>query len=102
MTDNAQALRAKQKIADLERELQEARAKLDEAQKMPPDQALADELHGMLCTWNHTDGCSWYYGSWSNAHLDYARQSWLKKARKALALANGDHSLVLAMVKALR
>lgn len=38
------------------------------------EQRLAEALHGSLCHWNHTDGCSWSYGSWdepSHAHVDY-------------------------------
>ena len=28
---------------------------------MPANQRLAIELHGGTCTWNHTDGCGWFY-----------------------------------------
>lgn len=41
-------------LARLEQELENAKLESPECQ-------LAKELHGMLCGWNHTDGCGWYY-----------------------------------------
>jgi len=29
-------------------------------------QEMAEELHNMVCTWNHTDGCDWHYGNWED------------------------------------
>lgn len=27
---------------------------------------IATYLHGIFCNYNHTDGCSWFYGDWEN------------------------------------
>lgn len=50
------------------------------------EQKLAEELHEVLCRWNHTDGCGWHYeikdgvADWSR----YDHANYLKRA-KALA-----------------
>lgn len=44
----------KQELKDLEQQLVEAKLE-------SPDHRLAKELHNLLCTWNHTDGCGWFY-----------------------------------------
>lgn len=53
---------------------------------------FADQLHGKMCTWNHTDGCGWFYEfvgkehDWSgNTHARY-----LTKAKNIFSrLENG-------------
>ncbi len=68
-----------QDIANLETQLETARALREVTQgKATPMQNLAEELHTMLCHWNHTDGCGWYYEirkevtDWTGyAHKDY-------------------------------
>ena len=59
-------------------ELAKLEGQLEVAKAESPDQQLARELHGMACTWNHTDGCGWYYefknrqDDWSgHAHGEY-------------------------------
>ena len=54
---------------------------------LPPmkDTELAEALHDMLCRWNHTDGCGWFYETdektkWSG----YAHKAYLDKARKLM------------------
>ena len=39
---------------------------------------IATYLHEKLCTYNHTDGCDWYYddGSWNR----HSRTAYIKKA----------------------
>jgi len=39
---------------------------------------LAEALHVLLCRGNHTDGCDWHYGSWTQP--SYAHQKYLRKA----------------------
>ena len=43
-----------------------------------PDEKLAAYLHSKFCTWNHADGCSWFYEETWN---EYAHNSWVIKAR---------------------
>lgn len=31
------------------------------AEQEDPILSLARELHSLTCTWNHSDGCGWYY-----------------------------------------
>jgi hypothetical protein len=75
----------KQEVADLE-------AKLELAKLDTPEEQLAKSLHGMLCTWNHTDGCGWFYefkdkkDDWSgHAHGEY-----MKKARNLMHICNKE------------
>lgn len=66
----------KQELADLEAQL--VKAKLES-----PDHQLAKELHNMLCKWNHTDGCGWFY-EFKNKEDDWtghAHGAYLKKAQ---------------------
>lgn len=48
-------------IAEAEEKIRKAKAELAELATIPEDERLADSLHGLLCSWNHTDGCGWYY-----------------------------------------
>jgi hypothetical protein len=50
-----------EQISSHEQELVRLKLELEAAKLESPDHQLAKELHGMLCTWNHTDGCGWYY-----------------------------------------
>ena len=43
-------------------------------------EGLADFLHKKLCRWNHTDGCSYEYGSWESRNEERTR--WLIKAQE--------------------
>ena len=59
---------------------------LEEAKLEPPDQQLAKELHSMLCTWNHEDGCGWYYEI-TNKKDDWSKDThgrYLSKARSLM------------------
>jgi hypothetical protein len=67
-----------QKIKAHKARLEVLHAELELEKTKSPDKVLAEELHGMLCQWNHTDGCSWFYESknkvadWSgHAHNQY-------------------------------
>ncbi len=75
----AEIERRKQELAELENQL-------DIAKNEPDDYRLARELHALLCRWNHTDGCGWFYefkdkqDVWTgHAHAEY-----LGKARKLM------------------
>lgn len=75
----------KDDLAKLEKELEVARQE-------DPDHQLAKELHSMLCTWNHTDGCGWFYefkdkkDDWTrDAHREY-----LGRARKLIHACNNE------------
>ena len=52
------------------------------------EKRVADIMHALYCTWNHTDGCAWYYREhdWlESTHVRYA-----KKAKEALLLYSAD------------
>ena len=78
------------KIASVKAEL----AKLENEKGMfdglTLSQQLATELHNLRCTWNHTDGCTWFYETvWS----DYTRASYLKKADNILMVTDLETAL---------
>lgn len=64
-------------------ELENQKRVLDE---LTPAQRLAISLHDILCTWNHTDGCAWYYEMKNNVPTwkDAAQQNYLGMATKLL------------------
>lgn len=75
----------KAEMAKLEKELETAKLE-------SPDHQLAKELHGMLCTWNHTDGCGWYY-EMKNKQDDWtghAHGEYLKRAQKLIHLCKEE------------
>lgn len=78
------------KITALEDELENLRRQkmIEDAErvKRTPEQNLAIALHDLLCTWNHTNGCGWFYEVKGDVH-DFSRSSgahgvYLAKARK--------------------
>ena len=95
-----------QGLKDLQAQLVEAKLEA-EAKLESPDHQLAKELHGMLCTWNHTDGCGWHYevhnkiDDWTG----YAHSEYLKKAQKLICHCNDtgiDVGATLAAIKLVR
>lgn len=49
------------KIAKLRKEADDLEAADKAFLELSAEHKLAITLHDMLCRWNHTDGCSWYY-----------------------------------------
>ena len=75
-----------EKIKQQEQSLKDLQAQYVEAKLESPDHQLAKELHSMLCTHNHTDGCGWHY-EFKNKKDDwtgYAHVEYLKKAHKLI------------------
>lgn len=62
-------------------------AKLDAIPLLEDEKALASALHQLMCRWNHTDGCSWFYAKDTDHdwNRDGARKSYIKMARKVIA-----------------
>ena len=81
-----------EQIKKHQQELIDLETKLVEAKKESPDHQLATELHSMLCTWNHTDGCGWFY-EFKNKKDDWtghAHGEYLKKAQKLIHKCEHD------------
>jgi hypothetical protein len=86
-----------EKIKQHEQGLKDLQAQLIEAKLESPDHQLAKELHGMLCTHNHTDGCGWHY-EFNNKKDDWfghAHTEYLKKAQKMICHCE-EHGLDIA------
>lgn len=88
-------------VLDIEQELTAQRqivkdleAALLEAKRESPDKELAKTLHGMLCQWNHTDGCSWYYETKAKQDdwTGYTHGVYLAKAQKLIGKCN-EHNI---------
>lgn len=76
-------------INQLEKDIATMQKKVAELKSAPQQtvtQKLAVYLHDKLCTWNHTDGCSWYYAIDKGRHNwnDHAHKHYLDKAYKLL------------------
>ncbi len=92
---NAERLRldmAQSRIEELEKKLAHAPSS---------DEGLADILHELICHWNHTDGCGWFYEDWAALRPGSTRAGWLDKARKLRAYAEGQGISIDQMVEIL-
>lgn len=61
----------------------ELKLKLEKVKQESPEKLLAIQLHGMLCNYNHTDGCGWHYEIYNGVH-DWTKgehSRWLMKAQ---------------------
>lgn len=61
-------------------------------------QKIAEGLHKILCRWNHTDGCDWEYGGWSNPLWSHKKH--YTKARMLFDLYKGDLEAVYKAIDA--
>ena len=70
-------------IAKRKKELAELETKLETAKLESPEVQLARQLHTMLCSWNHTDGCGWFYEmkNGQDDWIGHAHDQYLTKAR---------------------
>ena len=80
-----------QKQKKLKQELKEVEEKLknyDKNTDLSDDQRLAIYLHKKMCTFNHTDGCGWFYHIHDNVHDwdEYSHKEWLQKAQLVLTI----------------
>lgn len=85
--------RLTEEIAELQDKLAQAKLSLRQAKLESPEKQLAVILHDLLCNWNHTDGCGWFYEfknkipQWdSYAHADY-----LEKAERLIARCHREN-----------
>lgn len=62
-------------------------AALDATPLLEVEKELATQLHDLMCNWNHTDGCSWFYAKDTDEdwNRNYARVEYIKKARFVIA-----------------
>lgn len=74
-----QVTQKQEELAQLEKQLQQLESE-------PVDIQLARELHQINCTWNHTDGCGWFYEpeTGKDAWTGYAHGKYLAAARKLI------------------
>jgi len=95
------------RIAETKQELAELEHQLKTYQAEPREQALARELHDLVCNQNHTDGCGWYYEI-SKGIDDWSRsehQMWLKRAQcliQCCEMMNTDTATATALYKVIR
>lgn len=100
-------------IIDIEAKIEKAKAdlakledELEQIRSLTPEQRLAETLHAILCTWNHTDGCSWFYESdknkWTSGsnHREYlARATRLMNFCCTKGITPEDALEIFAMIK---
>lgn len=100
--DTTEALQ--KKLAELTKEVTEIKDELLRREELAPEYRLAEELHNVLCSINHTDGCGWFYevsNGVPNWH-GWAHARYLEKARKLLVEVNSDPKEVMRIVTAIR
>jgi uncharacterized damage-inducible protein DinB len=78
--------------------MEELKLRLEALKKESPEEDLARELHSLLCTANHIDGCGWFHeiknnkdnsGSYAKDNWDgYAHGKYLGKAKKIIHRCN--------------
>lgn len=60
------------------------------------EKTLANILHKLFCGWNHTEGCDWYYGDWSDKKTpSYGRNKYLTKAKAIFQLEDYEPAVVV-------
>jgi glutamate synthase domain-containing protein 3 len=74
------------KINELQVELENVQNEKMRFMRLNRTQRLAELLHEKLCSWNHTDGCSWHYESWDD--IGNARKRYLEKAENILKVSD--------------
>ena len=86
---------------DLQKELKRRDEERKKLAALPKDRRLAEFLHDSFCTWNHTNGCAWYYevndgeGNWERGD----HQRWLRRAKAALKVLD-DPDRIMRLVSA--
>jgi hypothetical protein len=90
-----------QKILEKENEIALLKEQLKHEQALSDDEKLAIQLHGMLCTWNHVDGCSWEYEIKNNTH-DWNGHAHCEYLKKAVKLKNKMHKDGLSVSDGIR
>ncbi len=85
-------LRSKEEIAEERVKLEERLAALDDEEQLvttfPPEVFLAQAMHDMQCTRDHTDGCAWDYETWP-APTGGTRYRWVNKAKRLIEVLPG-------------
>ena len=97
-------LALEEKIKQHEQGLKDLQSQLIEAKLESTDHQLAKELHSMLCTYNHTDGCSWHY-EFKNKNDDWtgsAHTEYLKKAQKLIGHCDREGMDITATLSAFK
>jgi hypothetical protein len=75
-----------QAIVDAQKKVDELKLSLKEEKLKSPDKKLATSLHSILCKYNHTDGCGWFY-EFKDKKDDWGASShgeYLKKAQNLI------------------
>lgn len=75
-----------QEIAEKLKQLKLLKQQEAEFNALDPEYRLAIQLHKVLCTWDHTSGCGWYYEINNGIHdwNKHAHNYWLTKSNQLL------------------
>jgi hypothetical protein len=86
----------------LKKQLEKLENELEKKSFLTIPQQVAEELHGLLCHQNHTEGCSWGYEKWCDVgKKDYgAKMSYLEMAKRALLVT--DAETIYGIIKAIK
>jgi small-conductance mechanosensitive channel len=92
----SEVIKLEEQIAALQSKLEQAKKAADALKTLKLEERIAIARHDVLCRWNHTDGCSWFYEIKDGIHQfhmnEHARQ--LLGAQKILrALDNTKLSM---------
>lgn len=100
-------------ILDLRMQLSQKEAKLGKLQseayltdlqiregEIPIAQHIADLLHKNTCSWNHIDGCGYYYSDWNKPCS--ARQRELERVEKMIQAIMDNSTVAISYNEAAR
>ncbi|AGT13474.1 hypothetical protein TROLL_203 [Bacillus phage Troll] len=92
------------KIASLKAELEKLEKEQAEFNALSEDKQLAITLHGMMCNWNHVDGCGWDYEVSKGTHNwnGYAHKNWLEKSKELIKFCAWENVEIPVAVEILK
>jgi hypothetical protein len=78
------------KIADLKKQIEKLQAEQAAFEEMSDEERLAVSLHDLMCHYNHSDGCGWFYEVKNGVHNwgGQSHQPYFSKARMVTKFCN--------------
>lgn len=87
-------------LKEAEEKVKQLQAEKEALKALTPEEELAEALHKKRCTWNHTDGCGWFYEegytkkNYALDTHDTTHKRYLAKANLMLSILDDKETLL--------